>query len=635
MSKTFSSSSTTTGEENLEKQVVERVFLVKNSLLSSHYQNRWSIVGIKQIINRFFLLLQRRCVIVVLEKVENTGYKIVHHTCFDPFWKNDFESYLVKKQYKNLLLDDSEEHDFKNLIIIDQNKLSNPRINKNGFVIENYCIQFYPNRYFMIHEMKSNKDLDLKVQNEERNFPLVHIKQDGFLSRLAAEFEESMVSNERMGKFFRRENIDGRVLNKEKEWSEHKIIRSLPYDLKQDWSDIPSDFFENHFQKLREIFNVEYQKMSGSPLLSGRYCPNIIFSIRNFSQDSFRFCEKRHNKKGAYAHNIRMLIPDKQKEDFKYAFSKLKEKYSAYIDSPGFKGAEEQNIDDLFFWKLLKKPGGIDEILEILEAPFESYIRSMADAVFESGNVNIKEGPFTFGATNRLEEKELEKKSESPGYRRSVCFHYLLLILCGKVDNLFKIKKKEEKEKLYVFLNPGYVGGTPLFCTGFVFTQKDEEEHKCWLDNYHFYHSFSHYLVRGIRSRIRDLYLEEIKGVYLSMQNYIVEGIINKKRFEPEEVCNVLNKKFRILSRVYPFVFLEFGVIRSEKHHMYLENIKEWHPCFLLHYMKSRAYFIVRIRENSFFPCLLEGASFLSKHQLQESILEADERMREEVLYRI
>jgi hypothetical protein len=620
-------------------EIGERITLVKNSILSAHYQNRWSDVGVQQIINRILLLILERRVAVILEavkieeagEVKINGYKILHHTSLDPFWQQDFEDYIENTLYKNLI---SQNKDSDGCIVIDCDKLDDPKINRENIEIDDCLIPFCGNKYFMFHRVESTQDKDPSLEIDTRTFPPVSKNDDPILSSLAEELESALDNHNIEDYFINNEKINNNnIFRKYNERQQAKISKQLAGQLKQNWPEEGSDFFNGErFDEIKKIFDGEYRKIRKSALLVGKEAdsvPNIFFSIRTFSQKECRFDDGKHNGRRLYPYGIRLIIPDAQREDLKKGFRKLHKDYGVVKKRPRLKDAHGAHIDD-YFWEKLETDEGIDEILDTLASPYGIYARGMSDTVFMSGYINIKEDPFSFGATNRLEKPELEKGYDSNDYRISVYFHYMLLIFYLQKNKL--PTKEKQKENLFVLLVPGNVGGSPLFCTGFVFKREGQGDHQSWLDSYHFYHSIRHYLIRSIRRKIRSLYLYEIQNVYENEQDDFLDSIVEKDIFFPDNISERINSKFKELSRVYPFQYIELKYVSKTEQSSYE---KKHVPLFFLNYAGSNALFAVHAYDNPFFMSHINSDQFLGEARIKECLLEADSKLEDKLAGKI
>ncbi|GJL71996.1 MAG: hypothetical protein NMNS01_11950 [Nitrosomonas sp.] len=620
-------------------EIAERITLVKNSLLSAHYQNRWSDVGLQQIINRILLLFLERRVAVILEKISameegetrTVGYKILHHSCLDPFWQKDFQDYIENTLYKNLI---SQNKNADGRLVIDRKKLDDPKINAKNIEIEDCLIPFCGDKYFMFHKVESTKDKNPSLEIDTRKFPPVSKSNDPILSALAEELESALKNQNIADYFINNEKINNNnIFRKYTERQEAKIYKELSDRLAQDWPEEGTDFFEGErFEKIKEIFDREYRKIRKSALLVGKEVdsvPNIFFSIRTFSQQACRFDDGKHNGRKLYPYGVRLIIPNTQREDLKKGFEKFHNEYGASGKRPRLKDASGAYIDDTF-WKKLGSDRGIDEILDTLASPYGLYARGMSDAVFCSGYINIKDDPFSFGATNRLEKSELEKGYESSDYCISVYFHYMLLMIFLQKNKLPAGKK--QKENLFILLVPGNVGGSPFFCTGFVFKREGQEDHQGWLDSYHFYHSIRHYLIRSIRRKIRSLYLDEIQNIYENKQDDFLDNLVNEDTFRPDEVCNRLNRAFKELSRVYPFQYIKFKYVPKAEQ---LSYQKKHAPLFFLKYVGSNVSFAVHANDNPFFVSHINSEQFLGAERIKECLLEADSNLKTKLAVKI
>lgn len=666
----------------LKNHIAERVTLVKHRLLSAHYQSRWSVVGLQQIINRLFMLLQKRCVIVLLEKTDGLGYRIVHHTCLDPFWKHDFEKYLKDNLYRNVLADDNrlDKH-----IILDEKKLSQWKIQKTDDTgrtfyeksnIKDFLIDFYESKFFMLHEATSNKDKDPFVDIEKRSFLPISIKEHPFLWKLAKEFNTAL-KNPRLQNSFKNGKIDENVSFKLEDWESGQIRIESPQDLTKDWPGDVSwpekpkpkkeidgyegeyNFFEDHFHKIKTVFNYEYKRIRNSPLLTGENnIPNIFFSIRTYSQKEKRF--RYNSNERLYSHSTRLLIPDAQREDLKTAFQSFGDKYQygANEKRPRIKDVKENQIYDDFFWENLKRSGGIDEILDTLEKPYGLQSRAMSDGIFESGYVNIRVSPLVFGGTNRFEQdlldslKTPENKKQSLDYQAAVYLHYMLLILYSQRNDI----SAESVNDFSILLMPCNVGGSPFFCVGFVFenndkseTERNDEEimtheekmHQSWLDKYHVYYSIRHFFLMGVRNSIEDLYLNAIKSVYEDNQKQIIYNISNNVSYDPEDVCHALNPKFKLLSRVYPFEYIAFKAIylNDEQQPMIdvnlYDGIEQAEESGFIHHYLEHEIFKVCLHKNPFFVRYFSVDRSISNERFKETLSDAFKNFRQELISEI
>lgn len=622
--------STQNNKESISKQqldeldeISERVVLVENSLLSAYYQNRWDSVGLQQIINRLSMLLLERCVIVILKQQSKTVYEIIHHTCLDPFWKNDFEHYLESNLYKDCLVQDEKEK-----IIIDTNKLPGRKIEAVSFgesEIEYFKVDFgenilgfYKDIYFMFHRIIPRKE----SRKEEREFPPISIRKNLFLKNLSKKLRK-LFDNPKIEKYLTNYALVKNIARKAAEWKGRRISEEQPQALQQDWPEDGKAYFEGErFERIKKIFDREYQKIQQSPLLvGGDNAPNIFFTVRTFSQTEKRFHDDKYNKEGSYPYSVRLVIPDAQKQDLEKAFLAYGKEHSQPESRPCFWDAQGNRIGDDFFWEKVKTEEGVSDILEELKTPSGLCVRGMSDTVFVSGYISIKEDPFIFGGRNRLEQMHLDQKWASRDYRYFVYFHYMLLMLSPKKD----ILPDHRKDKLYALIAPGSVGGSPFFCTGFVFTRENLSDHQSWLSCYHFYHSIRHYLIRSVRRQIRDLYLKEIQEIYETSQDEILIGIASNRNYEPQDVCDVLNPRLKALSRVYPFEYLEFAVVPDNDEDKY-----EGKPYFFHSYIEDEI-FAVNIHSPPFFVRHFENDTFLEREMMEKCLSDSSNKLEQKL----
>ncbi len=617
-------------------EITERVTLVKHSLFSAFYQNRWPVVDLNQIINRLCMLLQERCVIVLLERKENIGYTILHHTCLDPFWKGDFENYIKNTLYKEVI---SQKHPSEDLIILDKDRAESFEIEinekKRYINIKEYLIKFHEDKYFMIHKMYSPRDTKPTAKGK-RTFLPISIKSNEYLYYLSKTLscDKNNPVDPVIDKIFSDKKLNERISRKAKNWKKQKIKREVapPSLLNLYWKYTTNDSkksFEDNFKEIRKIFNQEYLNIRESPLLtSNSKTPNIIFFIREFTQKELRF-RRKPGEERYYPYRIRILIPDAQKDDLRKGFEELKEKRTNIIDF--HKYLTVKNVrDDGFFWKLLEKPGGIDKILEIIEKPNQLCARSMSDASFESGYVNIKEGPFTFGGTSRLEKEELEKYGKSEGYQRSICIHYAFTIMSPRAD---------ANKNFQILTVPGSVGGSPLFCAGFVYPLiKDDDKpkypreyHRMWLNNYHFYHAICHYLIFNVRTKITRLYLDKVRYIYENSQDDILNKIVHGISFNKKDICDLLNPQFHILCRIFPFELIKLHETLSDQSSVDKEKLTS----FDIYYAGGNFPLAVYVHKNPFFLNQITSSSILEENQIEECINTANDCLKQRLIERI
>lgn len=632
-------------EENWElRQIKECVSLIKHTLYSAYYQNRWPVVDLKQIISRLSMLIQERCVIVLLEVQEDIGYTILNHSCLDPFWKDDFEKYIKYNLYQSVI---SQYYPSDKLIVLDKDKAKSFEIeigngkerSKYCIDIRDYLIKFHYDKYFMIHKMGSTKDDYPDEPDDTRYFDPIPVSRSGNirktnkldknLSRVLLELSKQLAydhkKNKRIKDIFNSRELSKMISDKRIEWKNHKIIRKLPERKNLEsyiGADNVEEFLNPHFEEIRKIFGKEYKKIRESPLLNdAEHIPNIVFFVRSFSQNTTRFYNSYH-------YSVRVLIPEEQRKDLRIAFKNLADKYSnTPKNRPKISDASGNNIDDDFFWDLINEPDGkgIEDLFKLLDKPNQLYARSMSDSVFESGYINIKNGPFKFGGESRLEKKELDKKSESEGYRRSVCFHHLLSsVLSPQSDKL--------SADFSVLLAPNFIGGSPFSCTGFVFEHKHEKDDKhkdilplrSWMDNYHFYYSICHYLTLSLRNSLMTLYLYEIRKIYENKQDTILNKIVNGETFHKEEICELLNPRLETLCRIYPFGHIELRPEIDSQIKSYNFEIEG--------YAGGNASLLVYIHDNPFFIRNIAGGPFLGETKIKKCLIIANQNLEKKLM---
>ena len=404
-------------------------------------------------------------------------------------------------------------------------------------------------------------------------------------------------------------------------------------------------FFESHYREILSIFDREYQRISDSPLLKpeGQALPDIIFFLKQYSQTEKRYRGPYGNHpEGCYRHSVRTIIPRQKREHLRKAFlmlarSEVDEEHAYLAKDRGKpidlfflkKDKDPQKKDanvrgDAFLWQLLvdaeDREANIDLIINEMCAPFGPKARSMSDPVLETGYVQIKQDPFADGGSHRLEQDIVKSIMAHPDmkadalprdYKRLVYYHYAMSMMAPI----------PHEGMLSAILVPGHVGGAIWFCTGFLSRPNAQNSQSCWLDNYHFYHSICLYIVRGVRHKVRALYLQHIQKVYISSTRLFAENIAHKKSFKPHALAKVLNPELEKLTRVYPFCKVEFLNVPAND----TDSFKEQHigQFNFFHKFLGVWNYAVVLSENPFFHLDIQGI-YLAPTEVQEKLRDAD-----------
>lgn len=596
---------------NMEKdarQICERVSLVRNSLLSSNYQNRWDRVGMRQVINRLFMFIQEPSVLVFLRKntgsIEDHSYTAVYHTLQDPLWKSHFETFL--SEHVGILAGDH--------IMVDPKEFSGQffRLSDSIHILFFYIeiIDYIP-RFFYDNE---------RISFAERGIDF-----------LLGSFQ----SDSRLHDFFINEMVEEEISNQSRYWNNGSLVNQFT-DISLGFEPgIDASLFSECYESFLHIFDVTYQRIYNSPLISQfkKNPPNILFFVKQYSNEFGRYHGRSGGDTPYYSHGVRMIIPDSQLLHIEKALSTISKcdadnnsfcfpvetvdmKGGVYVYTPTGRTVKRPRFkggDDDFFWRLIKTPEGRKEILNDMAANFGPKARSLSDPVLESGYVHFKHHPFEEGRSNRLEANVISEGSTSRDYRRLVCYHYVMHMMAP----IYKAAHgTQAAEELSAILVPGYAGGATWFSMGFLSLNK-RAPHDRWLDNYHFYHSVCHYLARGVRSKLRYLYLNKIKEIYLKFLHDIVNDLVVTDVFTPLRVIEALNPRLKTLCRIFPFELIQFNLDSS--------GIKS--RCFV-HKFLNRVPYAVSIVDNPYFQRQIQGIALEASEieaRIKNAFLESDQ----------
>lgn len=540
----------------------EKITLIKHSLLSAIYQNRHEKVEIWQLLNRFLALIQDHVVIVVLSKQEEQNrYKIIYHTMFDPVWQNEFEKELQRKgevegdhiYWSNEYCESGNNsyilHETKRFAFFIANFSHNDRGSYDPPVfelcsedkLEEYCI---PD---LLREFSSNDEhAPRKKQTLLNNLYLSEKLNDKF------QYREQ---------FWEKGNYNARKLYSDETRHVESLIefdKFLPETLKAvkavypKW---PQDYFKIQHSIISSIFEKTFNDIKDSPIFftestlhTGNLLihdppTNVIFSIRSFSTDRMRYRGKSDSPH--YPYEVRTFLPDSQKKQLRNVLGSLKKENIP--ESRLFNG------NDSFFWDHLEK-GEIDEIFNIIESPEGETARALSDMVFTSGFVRVSDSPFRTKGINRLDKHVWEKAQEgimTDDYKRLVCHHYLGYVMVPIA------------KQLSAFLVPVQVSGTPWGCLAFFYDSgNNDNTHKRWVQNYHYYFSLSDHVFSDIRSRLKMLFLASIEELYGLLVNYFF-GTASEKKFPDDKsvFASTFNQCAKIVARMYPFDLVILGGI--------------------------------------------------------------------------
>ncbi len=571
-----------------EDGMQERAILIRNDLLSANYQNRSPKVGIGQVLNRLLMFLQEPYVIVIVAQSKKANkYQILYHTLLDPLWKSDFEKFLIDKKNGVGIL----EEDW---IYIDCQKYK-----KSIFHI-------FDKEYFMFFkiEFKSHIPHYKIIRQSDKN-------QSDEVNALEKLF------NEKTKQLYLSENLSEQFHSKKKYWEQGKIIISDKFASDYDSLDNKDydEIIKENFEGISRIFNEEYKRIWNSPLLfqNKNEPPNIIFFLKHYIQDKPRYHGKNGKLEGCYKYNVRVIIPDMQKEHIRSALQKLSKRNAKTID----KDKKFPGHDD-FFWEEIKSDEGIDNMLRIMESSFQSNARSLSDPTLSSGYVHINHSPFPDDGSHRLENTEWNKGETSNDYRRLVYYHYVMSMMASITG------------KLSAITVPGSVGGSTWFCMTFL-SRSDQDKQERWLDNYHFYHSICHYTIRGIRKKIKNKYLEVIKNIYSQYVIKIIDRYIrtinesndNRNIDVQKDICDGINYGLSMMARIYPFSKIQFRYIHG--------NNKEKTSTYKIHRILNSFNCEIIIIDNPFF--INDGNNFMEDKEIMDALFIIDRHLIAELQF--
>ncbi|MES2662126.1 MAG: hypothetical protein V4629_02365 [Pseudomonadota bacterium] len=521
-------------EDKNMRDILERVYLIKQSLLSSDIQQRIVKVGHRQIISRLRIFFQENAASVLLEKdVANGWYKVLHHTVLDPVWKDDFETTLKKPEKLHKLPSKNKN---PNYIYLDLEECQNYvfPIHKNIFLLcfladfkksKGYEPPEFKAIKFKNGESSDNHSFEELVKEVERDSAFkyfyankINVMTEPFCKEGANWWhKQSIKIDDPDIKFTPQEKLYLKTYKKNK--------------AAEDCRDEIQYFFDEHYKKAVHVFEFIYESFKGSPLLckNGKAPPNIMFGIMMFDRETKRYRGslngKLANSDGAYSHGVRHIVPDSQRKDIKEA---LKGKLS---------------------------PKEIDEMLDNAERPFGDKARSVFDAAFCGGYVQFLNEPIKYNIFNRLDEPEGPPEKiykNDPDYKRLLDYTNCAEIFFSQPDKTAKYKQ---------IIVPIHIAGAPVYAMGHIVKCDTNDPQKTWREIYHFYHSVANYAIRSIRTRVNNLYIKEIQDTYYNVLHAIVYEIANSKNnleYTPEEVANRLNTPLKLLSRVYPFQYVKF-----------------------------------------------------------------------------
>lgn len=548
------------------KERIERLTLVKHSLLSTAYRNRHHSVGINQLLNRLFALQQDHVVIVVLDKPKKakTSYRVIMHTKLDPLWQKHFEQNVLIGEHSRI----EGNHIYWSDSYAEKNKYQFHKTKWFAFFKPQY--DSYPPKFRPFTDEKSGAEGStlkefaehLKLA-ESKEFDALHLSKvlDDQFKRRADCWEPCEDTG------FPHFNL--RLLKKKKgdpayledsdtsvsidDLVKFKNISPIRHPWRVQYPIWPQGFIDACHNNATELFESLYGHFKNSPLLRQNVsdtgekavAANLIFSVRAFTSEEIRY--RGESDKAHYRYKTYTFLPKDQKKELREGFVSLnREKLEK--QKKLFGGY------DAFFWELIEN-GQIDEILEEIEKPEGSTARTLSDRVFESGYVKVSYNPFGVGgnAKYRLDkgvfdaaqpQKEGQKQVVSDDYKRFVYHHYLSCVL------------SPDSKKPAILLVPVHIAGAPWLCISFFYDAAKHRKHQSFLDNFHFYSSIAHYIKQDISRRMRQAYLETLGDMYYYL---ILEFFGKRNRAKDldkllfEEIFNYYTK---IIARIFPFRWL-------------------------------------------------------------------------------
>lgn len=585
------------------KERIERVSLIRHSLLSTRYQNRHHKVGISQLLNRFFALLQDYTIIVVLEgnKYDSQEFKIIYHTMQDPVWQKDFEAFLENKgekrgdhiywKAKDCSKDVHPIHrtklfafyhaDFRSLdrtpygappfIPYDEAEL------EESFITD--LLDEFHRENTLLHELYFNEELNERFKDREECWENGH-----YNPRLLSISDPRPISE--IIKFSSPPNIIKSILGNAYEGG---------------W---PNGFFKQQDQKIEGLFNDLYKTIHDSPLLhkytdhdQQESLPNIIFSARRFTQEELRYKGKPEVKKAHYPYRSRTYLSEKQKEKISTLFKKLKKS-----DIP--KDRKFDGKDD-FFWEEIKNEK-FDYIFNIVEMPEGLNARCLSDMAYAGGFVWVSDNPYGTQGRDRLDQDIWEQANRktnkviSDDYKRLVYHHYIDFVIAPTGS------------KPSVMLVPIQVGAAAWGCISYVLNPDEDSRHDRWIDGYHFYHSISFHLVKEVRRQLKQLYFSAVQEIYYYLSLGLSDRVKNTDEKFIDEFSKLFNKCTHELCRIYPFKQVKLARASSDDFGNIMPVLNKYEHK-------------ISLEENLFFVERIKG-SFITEDIILDKLDTAEER---------
>ncbi|MEQ1694671.1 MAG: hypothetical protein ABL901_02420 [Hyphomicrobiaceae bacterium] len=321
---------------------------------------------------------------------------------------------------------------------------------------------------------------------------------------------------------------------------------------------------------LREIIGGTYEKSSGSPLISGfdSCAPNMMVFWKIFDRRTTR-CLK-------YTYDVRCIMPLRQQIDMVEALSrrrswlltklpplvegsaewegvaKVDRRVRAIISTappmPALPAPFTQESIDAWFAAFADSP--YRELIDAATGPQQCHERMFCEMTLSSGIYNQRKNPFEGDRLIGLQGGISCSPAEaSRAHLRAVAFRYLMALMAPDDTDLINCS---------LIQIPIRVAGAPAACIVGLRRQTDVTqdviEDDAFFYTHHYYHSISKHIIRDIRVKSRNVY-GRLAGRLLE-KHMMSQIALELTRDGPSDVDAMLAKvnfDLAALGRIFPY----------------------------------------------------------------------------------
>ena len=550
--------------------------------------NKWSQVGIYQFLNRLLVIFQQPTVLSIYKKRQsNHKPKLMMTTLSDPLNGPYYQEFL--------------------------GKLSNKEIEKQ------LCRIFNTHYYLLIHRIKRDEKYIFE-EGKALKFPEYPL-DDSCLNILKQLLSYSVAKEDKLYKHLHGDDFWDELFYKafREEKDEEVEEQNTRNQVKQPHAKplLGVDITEYFAQLLDAPFREFAQK---SPLINvdeellnvdeEQRPTNICFFIRTYEESRTRFY-------GHYDFTTRMIIPQKQREQFIAALKAI----VPTLENPSKKwrfrgeGKSLEHFKDPNYIALLREYVARNDeaaVIQLLQEPYGEYARSFVDSVLHSGFLDIRRKPLKdkYGLDRIEEAIEIEQETTDTDKIRMVALFYLFSVMKPDLPGI------KDKHRVSCLIKPLRISASPFLCmvTFSEFRDEHQENYLNWQLYHHFYHDIGIPMGRQIRHLIRSEYLNFVTWIVqrgLDEVQWEYEQCNGEQPFDVYRAASIMNIHLYALSKVMPFHLIDIEAVlyKDDNSPFYIELGGD--PCFFLKFS---------LRANPHYPALMKSEVFNKSPDIKAAI---------------